>query len=128
MVMVEEIEAVIGRPIAECFDLVAGTSIGGCGALIISQFPAHGEAVRKARQAFYNLQVRCFAHKRLGSLLRRGHLCRDERRAVVTDLVGPEQPLKLRGSQGPRAFAGALGRAPRNPNPHPAQPARLRAG
>jgi|SouAtlMetagenome_1021521.scaffolds.fasta_scaffold93151_1 hypothetical protein len=53
MVMVEEIEAVIGRPIAECFDLVAGTSIGGCGALIISQFPAHGEAVRKARQAFY---------------------------------------------------------------------------
>ena len=110
MVMVEEIEAVIGRPIAECFDLVAGTSIGGCGALIISQFPAHGEAVRKARQAFYkcaphsqppstalagsadlqpaacslqpptppralcSLQVRCFAHKRLGSLLRRGHL------------------------------------------------------
>ena len=54
-----------------------------------------------------SLQVRCFAHKRLGSLLRRGHLCRDERRAVVTDLVGPEQPLKLRGSQGPRAFAVA---------------------
>ena len=44
MVMVEEIEAVIGRPVAECFDLVAGTSIGGCGALLISQFPGHGEA------------------------------------------------------------------------------------
>ena len=58
MVMVEEIEAVIGRPIAECFDLVAGTSIGGCGALIISQFPAHGEAVRKARQAFYKCAPR----------------------------------------------------------------------
>lgn len=107
MVMIEEIEAVIGRPIAECFDLVAGTSIGGCGALIISQFPAHGEAVQKARQAFYNLQVRCFAHKRLGSLLRRGHLCRDERRAVVLELCGAEQPLRLRGSQGPRAFAVA---------------------
>lgn len=44
MVMVEEIEAVIGRPVAECFDLVAGTSIGGCGALLISQFPGNGAA------------------------------------------------------------------------------------
>jgi len=47
MVMVEEIEAVIGRPVAECFDLVAGTSIGGCGALLISQFPGNGEALPK---------------------------------------------------------------------------------
>lgn len=107
LVMIEEIEAFIGRPIAECFDLVAGTSIGGCGALIISQFPARGEAVRKGRQAFHNLQVRCFAHKRLGSLLRRGHLCRDERRAVCDELCGADQPLRLRGSQGPRAFAVA---------------------
>ena len=61
----------------------------------------------KARQAFHSLQVRCFAHKRLGSLLRRGHLCRDERRAVVAEIVGPEQPLRPRGSQGPHAFAVA---------------------
>jgi len=54
-----------------------------------------------------SLQVRCFAHKRLGSLLRRGHLCRDERRAVVAEIVGPEQPLRPRGSQGPHAFAVA---------------------
>lgn len=37
MVMIEAIEAETGVPIAEQFDLIAGTSIGGCGALVRAQ-------------------------------------------------------------------------------------------
>ena len=32
VVIIEELEAALGWPVAEQFDLVAGTSIGGCGA------------------------------------------------------------------------------------------------
>jgi patatin-like phospholipase/acyl hydrolase len=35
VVIVEELEAALGWPVAETFDLVAGTSIGGCGALSV---------------------------------------------------------------------------------------------
>ena len=47
MVMVSEIEAACGRPISEMFDLIAGTSIGGCGALFLSKFQE--EAVSRVR-------------------------------------------------------------------------------
>ena len=113
LVMVEEIEALTGRSVGRSFDLVAGTSIGGCGALFISQFPSAGEATRMARKALTNLQMRCFAHKRVRSLLLKGHLCRDERAQLVREMCGPEQPLRAAdGSDGPRAFAVATRQKP----------------
>ena len=107
LAMVEEIEAATGSPVASCFDLVAGTSIGGCGALFLSRYPEPGEATSMAREALHRLQTRCFAHKDVSSLLRRGHLCRDERREMLLDLCGERQPLRRRGTHGPRAFAVA---------------------
>jgi len=37
LVMAEEIELQTGKPLASLFDLVAGTSIGGCGALFVNK-------------------------------------------------------------------------------------------
>ena len=108
LAMVEEIEAAVGSPVASCFDLVAGTSIGGCGALFLSCYPEPGEATRMAREALHILQTRCFAYKEVSSLLTRGHLCRDERREMMLELCGEHQPLRQRrGTHGPRAFAVA---------------------
>ena len=38
VVLVEELEAALGSPVADQFDLVAGTSIGGCGALFVARY------------------------------------------------------------------------------------------
>ena len=40
VVLVEELEAALGSPVADQFDLVAGTSIGGCGALFVARYGA----------------------------------------------------------------------------------------
>ena len=61
LVTLREIEKRAGRPVSELFDLVCGTSIGGCGALFIAQFGAN--ATNQAETAFKNLQSRCFANQ-----------------------------------------------------------------
>ena len=61
LAMVEEMEELTGKPVSELFDLVVGTSIGGCGALFVSCFPRKGSAPKMARRALRELQTRCFA-------------------------------------------------------------------
>jgi len=116
LVMAEEIELQTGKPLASLFDLVAGTSIGGCGALFINKYPAPGEATRMARLALRELQERCFAPyaRSRRSLLWDGHLCLDRRREFMLEICGEMQPLRLpKGlprywqGRGPRAFAVA---------------------
>ena len=104
LAMVEEMEAVLGAPIAEHFDLIAGTSIGGCGSLFLSRYPEWGHATRMARKALQELQSRCFAAKQRnwGRLFSRGFLCADARQDFMLELCGPSQPLV---TSGPRAFA-----------------------
>ena len=75
MVIVEELEASLGWPVAEQFDLVAGTSIGGCGALFVAKYGARATAM--ARTAMRELQLQCFAQPSRRQLLSQGHLCRD---------------------------------------------------
>ena len=70
MAMVDEIEALTGRPVSEDFDLVAGTSIGGCGALFVGKYGAN--ATWMARRAMNRLRLDCFAQRSKGRLLRRG--------------------------------------------------------
>eukprot|EP00966_Prymnesium_polylepis_P233040 5389686-Prymnesium_polylepis.1 len=73
MVLVEEIERVTGAPVAEQFDIVAGTSIGGCGALFINRYAQPGQAVAVAREAMQELQNTCFADASKRRLLVEGH-------------------------------------------------------
>ena len=111
LVMVEEIEAALGnQSVAEYFDLVAGTSIGGCGALFISHYPEVGAATRMGRRALRELQERCFAQGSRDRLFRKGHYLRDERREFMIELCG--RGISLRAARGPRAFAIATRVAP----------------
>ena len=100
VVLVEELEAALGSPVADQFDLVAGTSIGGCGALFVARYGAHATAM--ARTAMRALQERCFAQPSRRQLLSRGHLCRDARREFMCELCGPEEGLALPPSHRPR--------------------------
>ena len=107
LAMVEEMELQLGGAVAKHFDLIAGTSIGGCGSIFLSRYPEAGQATRMARLALTELQTRCFAHRNWRRLLRRGFLCRDERRDFMLELCGTTQPLR---TNGPRAFAVAARR------------------
>lgn len=104
MVMVEELEKALGRPLADEFDLVAGSSIGGCGALFLQRYGA--KATTMARQAMSQLQSRCFAQRSKARLLSLGHYCQDARREFMLELCGRE-PLRNPAApqRGPRAFA-----------------------
>ena len=106
LAMVEEMEAFLGSPVAHHFDLIAGTSIGGCGSLFLSRYPDSGKATVMARRALQELQARCFAAKQRnwGRLFSRGFLCADARQDFMLELCGPNQPLR---TSGPRAFAVA---------------------
>ena len=108
LAMVEEMEQQLGGPVAAHFDLIAGTSIGGCGSIFLSRYPEPGRATRMARLALTELQNRCFAQQNWRQLIRQGFLCRDERRELMLELCGPTQPLRL--NNGPRAFAVAARR------------------
>jgi hypothetical protein len=115
MVMVEEMERDLGAPAGEIFELMGGTSIGGCAAMFLSKFPQRSErgylpwstipptrGVQMARLALEELRARCLAHCDNWRLVWHGHLCPDERRAFILDLCGPDQRL---GSEGTRSFA-----------------------
>lgn len=104
LAMVEEMEQLLGGPVASHFDLIAGTSIGGCGSIFLSRYPEPGRATRMGRRALTELQNRCFAQTNWQRLLRQGFLCRDARREFMIELCGPTQPLR---TNGPRAFAVA---------------------
>ncbi|KAL3904364.1 MAG: hypothetical protein SGPRY_011310, partial [Prymnesium sp.] len=126
MVMIEAIEAETGVPIAEQFDLIAGTSIGGCGALVraqpaplvyslnrrsaIAQFD-YPKPVDKAREAMVQLQTTCFANASKRRLFSEGHVCADHRRVFVDDICGKDAQLAC--DRGPHAFALASRRGPR---------------
>jgi len=86
LAIVEEIEAVAGQPASDMFDLVAGTSIGGCGALFMSKYGS--DATRMARAAMSELQHTCFADRSYRRLVRSGHLCADKRRDFVSNVCG----------------------------------------
>jgi predicted acylesterase/phospholipase RssA len=109
LAMVEEMEDILGAPLAEHFDLIAGTSVGGCGGIFLSHFPApKGTATLMARKALQALQTRCFAKRNLRQLFHRGYLCHDERREFMLELCGAAQPLATK--EGPKAFAVAARR------------------
>ena len=104
LTMVEELEETLGAPISHYFDLIGGTSIGGCGALFVCRFTG-GDATLKARAAMEALQTRCFSDRSPGRLLRLGHLCADERRAFVLELGGSPSPRLDAIGRRPKAFA-----------------------
>ena len=108
--LVAELEELTGAPLAVQFDLVAGTSIGGCGALFISRYPLPGEAARQARRAMTELQYRCFAESSKRRLLSEGHYCADARRRFTEDVCGN---VPCCGGAGPHAFALAARRGRR---------------
>ena len=109
LAMVEEMEQLLGGPVSAHFDLIAGTSIGGCGSIFLSRYPEPGQATRMGRLALTELQKRCFANQNWRRLLRDGFLCRDARREFMLELCGPTQPLRS-APGGPRAFAVAARR------------------
>jgi hypothetical protein len=108
MAIVEELEAATGTPACRSFDLVAGTSIGGCGALFLSKYGPNATAL--AREAMRELQHRCFADRSFRRLLRRGHLCADGRRRFIHDICGDDEDTTMR--DGPPGFALAARRCP----------------
>ena len=115
MVMVEEIEIATGKPAGMTFDLIAGTSIGGAGALFLGKYARAG--VQKSREAMTELQYRCFADRCVKRLLKKGHLCCDDRRQFVLDVCGGDAGQCCRGN-GPRAFALAARRTRRGLEPY----------
>ena len=88
LAMVEEMEELTGKPVSELFDLVVGTSIGGCGALFVSCFPRKGSAPKMARRALRELQTRCFARTSALRLLWQGQYAADDRRQFMIELCG----------------------------------------
>lgn len=114
LAIVEEIEATTGTPVGDLFDLVGGTSIGGCGALFISRYSQPGMATRMARTALQELAGRCFAQRGWRRLVLDGHFCHDARRDLLLKLCGSQQPI-VGGSC--RAFAVAARRRGRHVDP-----------
>jgi hypothetical protein len=101
LTIVEELEEMLGGPLGSYFDLIAGTSIGGCGALFMSRYPGPGEASRMSRLALEELRGRCFSDMSPVRLLSEGYLCADARDNLVREICGL-RPLR---TSGPRAFA-----------------------
>ena len=115
LLVIRELERRCGKPVSEMFDLVCGTSIGGCGALFISHFgPAASD---RADDALRELQTRCFANSSAGRFVREGKRCADERASLVTELLGG-QDKDLR-SAGPCAFVVASRPSQETGDPEP---------
>ena len=87
--MIDVLERETGAPIARSFDLVVGTSIGGCGALFVNRFG--DEALAASKLAFARLQTRCFEPRKRHHFFLKGHTCVDERSALVRELCGDER-------------------------------------
>ena len=98
LAMVEEMEEIIGGPLQAHFDLIAGTSVGGCGSLFLSRYPERGAATKMGRKALQQLQNRCFKQQNWARLFTRGFLCRDARREFLLELCGANQPLRTSGA------------------------------
>jgi predicted acylesterase/phospholipase RssA len=113
MVMVEEIEIATGKPASAMFDLVAGTSIGGAGALFLGKYGRAG--VQKSREAMTELQYRCLANRSVNRLFRAGHICHDDRQQFVIDVCGKDG--QHCSGDGPHAFALAARRTRRGLEP-----------
>ncbi|KAH8043572.1 ADP-ribosylglycohydrolase [Aureococcus anophagefferens] len=86
--MIDVLERETGAPIARSFDLVVGTSIGGCGALFVNRF---GDEALAPKLAFARLQTRCFEPRRKHHFFLKGHTCVDERSELVRELCGDER-------------------------------------
>ena len=88
--MLEALEARLGAPVHERFDLVCGTSIGGAGAL----FMAHlDRPLAEAREASDQMREACFVGASSWRLLVRGYAARRAPGEVVSARVGPDRPL-----------------------------------
>ena len=94
LAMVEEMEEILGGPLQAHFDLIAGTSVGGCGSVFLSRYPDRGAATKMGRKALRELQNRCFKDRGWARLFTRGFLCNDKRREFLLELCGTHQPLK----------------------------------
>lgn len=119
LLMIQEIERRAGRPISELFDVVCGTSIGGCGALFIARFGR--DATEVASSAFRGLQERCFATSSRVRFFQEGLWCTDERADLVTELLGgADLPLDRTrcDDHAPLAFVVAARRSPQG-DPEP---------
>lgn len=112
LVMIRELERVAGKPVSELFDVVCGTSIGGCGALFVSQLGA--SATDSAEKAFRGLQDRCFATTSHLRFFQEGQYCCDQRADLVKELIGGDVPLvpetRPPGVDSPLAFVVAARR------------------
>ncbi|KAJ8599972.1 hypothetical protein CTAYLR_002874 [Chrysophaeum taylorii] len=111
LVMIRELERRAGKPVSELFDVVCGTSIGGCGALFVAKFGA--AATARAEMAFKGLQERCFATSSRRRLFSEGQYCADRRADLVSELLGSEKDLSnAKGAGRPLAFVVAARRGP----------------
>lgn len=118
LVMIRELERVSGKPVCELFDVVCGTSIGGCGALFVSRFGP--DAADQAELAFKGLQRRCFATSSHKRFLQQGQCCTDDRAELVRELLGGVDVPLLDESPGrPLAFVVAARRNPVDGDPEP---------
>ncbi|KAJ1461546.1 acyl transferase/acyl hydrolase/lysophospholipase [Pelagophyceae sp. CCMP2097] len=90
-IIVAELERLAGRPAADLFDVVCGTSIGGCGALLVGLLGA--DATRAATVAFDELGARCFSKNSRRRFFMTGHSCVDERAQLICELCGGERLL-----------------------------------
>ena len=67
--MLRAIEARAGAPIRDCFDLIVGTSIGGCGAIHLSLFD---DGVERFGAMMEAMRRDVMAHSKLTRLLTHG--------------------------------------------------------
>lgn len=112
--VLERLEEAAGRPIGQCFDLIAGTSIGGILALaiafevpmrsVVDVFQRHGKAIFPRRRWLAGLASSKYRASNLkeviGQLLPEDALLRDAKHALVIPALnlttGKQQILKTR--------------------------------
>lgn len=109
LVMLRALEREAGRPASELFDVVCGTSIGGCGALFLSRFGSN--ATSRAEVAFRGLQDQCFATQSAKRFFQEGQYCADRRADLVRELLGGVDEPLARTAEGPMAFVVAARRS-----------------
>jgi len=119
LIIIKELEKRTGVPASQLFDVVAGTSIGGCGALFLHHFA--DDATEQAQAALEGLRTRCFANTSPGRLMLRGRRCHDDRAGLLRDLTGSDEVPLLSShiNEKPYAFVVACRKRPQTGEPEP---------
>ena len=73
--LLDEIEAQVGYPLAECFDLVCGSSTGGVAALHLVHGAQPTSAVAEYRASIERVRSRCLGRQSPARLVVDGHRC-----------------------------------------------------